>query len=576
MNARYKNTTRDGAALLVVLFIIMVITVLSLGFLSRSDVELACGENMILRTQIDYLAESGLEHARGLILNPQDISSEYWTGATGEQLVAGSADYYDIAVIRDDTDSNDRCNYIIDCNSYRLKDGERIGFSSIRARLRLDPCIALWTGTDTAISNGVTINGDVFCNGTLLNRGLVHGDVFANALSGNIDDVDGQNMPVDDLSLLRPRVTVADFTSHYSTQTISSNSLNGQTFGPYDPVRVCYRSGSLVLAGNVQIDGMLIVDGNLAIQGNQNIITAAKNLPALLVTGDLIIEAGSELEVNGLAVVDGDMQVNADSAGVGVLGGLFIQGTLIETTADSSGSNNVGVLHNSPTWQPSGGQTGGALQFNGGSSAVEINTNDMNPLQGTISLWAYANDFDSNNRCLFGHTSLTSWSDRIQLYTNDRYGWLDLGLGDTHSRHTNIQNLDEHRWYHIALTWDGTDYIVYVDGTVKAAGSYTGLSALGSVADIGNDGNTAYRDEAFIGLIDEVRIYNRALDVNDIYPPVEGPAGLIGHWKLDDSGSSVTITAAPSKTAIMVWSEEGDIEKWGQAAGAFFRSIERK
>ena len=68
MNAKKNKNSRQGAALLVVLFIVMVITILSLGFLSRSDVELACGQNMILRTQMDYLAESGLEHARGLSL----------------------------------------------------------------------------------------------------------------------------------------------------------------------------------------------------------------------------------------------------------------------------------------------------------------------------------------------------------------------------------------------------------------------------------------------------------------------------------------------------------------------------
>ena len=79
---RQKNT--NGVALLVVLFIIMVIMVCSVGFLSRSNVELATGQNMSLRIQMDYLAESGLEHARGIILNPQDISTEYWTGATGQ------------------------------------------------------------------------------------------------------------------------------------------------------------------------------------------------------------------------------------------------------------------------------------------------------------------------------------------------------------------------------------------------------------------------------------------------------------------------------------------------------------
>ncbi len=41
-------------------------------------------------------------------------------------------------------------------------------------------------------------------------------------------------------------------------------------------------------------------------------------------------------------------------------------------------------------------------------------------------------------------------------------------------------------------------------------------------------------------------------------------------------GGNITITAAPAKTAIVVWSEAGIAEKWGQAAGAFFKSIERK
>ena len=131
MNAKRNKKARPGAALLVVLFIVMAITILSLGFVSRSDVELACGQNMLLRTQMDYLAESGLEHARGLILNPQDVASEDWTGIHTElQLVEGSSDYYDVTVSRDYSDPNDLCNYIINCNAYRLEGGEKTGRSS--------------------------------------------------------------------------------------------------------------------------------------------------------------------------------------------------------------------------------------------------------------------------------------------------------------------------------------------------------------------------------------------------------------------------------------------------------------
>jgi hypothetical protein len=57
-------------ALLLVLLIIMAITILSLGFLSRCDTELACGRNMLLRTQMDQLADSAWA-CQGLILHPR-------------------------------------------------------------------------------------------------------------------------------------------------------------------------------------------------------------------------------------------------------------------------------------------------------------------------------------------------------------------------------------------------------------------------------------------------------------------------------------------------------------------------
>ena len=578
MKARRNIADRRGFALLAVLMIVMVIAVVSLGFLSRSDVELACGRNMEVRAQMDYLAESGLEHARGLILNPQDVAAEYWTGESLQQLVAGSSDYYDLVVARDDTDPTNRCNYIIDCNSYRLDNGQETGRSGLSAELRIDPCIALWTGNDAILWSGFTVNGDVYCNGNLESAGTIGGDAFANTLSGNIT---GGHKAVGDLSLAWPRVTVADFTWIYATQTITSSSLSGQTLGPYDPARVCYRNGSLTLAGNVQVEGMLVVDGDLVVQGSGNIITAAKNLPALLVTGYLRIESAGILQVNGLAVIEGEMQISADAADIDIVGGLFVAGKLAQTVVDETGTNG-GVLFNGPIWQPVSGHAGGALNFNGDDTSVEIGTSGMSAAQGTVSLWAYASNFDGNaplHHYLFGHTtgkSRYNWDDHIQLFTYEQSDQLCLGLGDGHPTHSNIQTLSTHTWYHISLTWDGTNYVVYIDGTAKATGSYTGFSAVNPTAEIGNTGNPDYRIESWHGLIDDVRIYDRVLDANDVYPPSDGLPGLVGHWKLDEIGSSVTVTAAPSKTAIVTWSASGEVEKWGQAAGAFFKRIERK
>jgi hypothetical protein len=176
---------------------------------------------------------------------------------------------------------------------------------------------------------------------------------------------------------------------------------------------------------------------------------------------------------------------------------------------DSSGYNNTGVFISAPVW--TSGKFDGGLRFDGIDDAVEIKTDRLDPNAGSISLWAYAEAFSSMPHYLFGHTASFKWSNRIQLYISDPNGNLALGLGDVHFRHTGIEKLDLNRWYHIALTWNGKTYEVYVNGVLKASGLYTGLSQLSAFADIGNDGNPVYRDESFCGIIDEVRIYSRAL-----------------------------------------------------------------
>ena len=66
---------RRGFALLMVLLIVMAVTIISAGFIAQADVELASGGNMLLHTQTDQLANSGLEHAKGLLLRPQAVSA---------------------------------------------------------------------------------------------------------------------------------------------------------------------------------------------------------------------------------------------------------------------------------------------------------------------------------------------------------------------------------------------------------------------------------------------------------------------------------------------------------------------
>ncbi|MFH1718504.1 MAG: hypothetical protein ABIF19_14205 [Planctomycetota bacterium] len=334
MNRKKKTSSRSGAALLVVLIIVMAITITSLGFLSRSDVELACGENMVVRTQMDYLAESGLEHARGLILNPQDIDRsptyQYWAGGTGLQLQAGN-DWYDVTVRE-----TDRCNYNIECISYRrTPDGKEIGRSHLQAELRLDPCIAYWTGSSTTVPSQMIINGDVYCGGTLTNNGNsnIYGDTFATGqITGTITGRKNESV-ASDYPVAWPGLAIAQTyyigSTPYLADADPSAEANVVPKAPSgaNPARIYYYTGNANMSGNVTINGTLVVNGKLTVSGANNLIIAEPNFPALLVNGQVEMKNGASLVIQGLAQIEQTITIDPNAtANITVTGALFIKG----------------------------------------------------------------------------------------------------------------------------------------------------------------------------------------------------------------------------------------------------------
>ncbi len=542
---------------------------------------------MNLRMQMDYLAQSGLEHAKGLILNPHDIdiALEYWTGDVGQQIVGGD-DYYDVEVVRDDSDPNDRCNYIIDCNAYRLKNGEKIGRSSLRAELRLDPCIAYWVGTDTTISQQVAINGDIYGAGNLVNKGSIGGDAFA---GGQITgaDIEGRlNEFVAQGPVVWPDIEVTDFSptyyigaATYSPENIGSSIHPSGNFSPSggNPAGIRYRSGNVEMPGAVNIEGMLVVDGTLRISGANNSITAVRNFAAVLVNGDVIIDDGGELEINGLAVVEGQVQISAGAIGVSILGGLFTEDGIVETTEDSSGNDNAAIVYNSPTWHPSGGRTDGALEFDGVDDYLQT-SDDPNKLQltgdYTMAVWIKANAIQKDWAAIFSKSSTDGSTNHWTLQFNNINPKKLIIHHPTAIWDTRI-SLDDvaGAWHHIRVVRSATTVTSYLDGNEVYSNTWSVNPGSGTgYFNIGADRTTSI-NYVYKGLIDDIRIYDRPPDANETYPSVNP----IGHWMLDeDGGDRTTITAAPSKTAIVVWSQAGVAENWGQTAGAFFRSIKRE
>jgi hypothetical protein len=84
--------------------------------------------------------------------------------------------------------------------------------------------------------------------------------------------------------------------------------------------------------------------------------------------------------------------------------------------------------------------------------------------------------------------------------------------------------LSEGAWAHLAATYDGADLRLYVDGTQVASQTQTGL--IESSTNPLHLGGDEFFGQFFDGVMDEVRIYNRALSASEIQADMSLPVSM--------------------------------------------------
>jgi hypothetical protein len=194
--------------------------------------------------------------------------------------------------------------------------------------------------------------------------------------------------------------------------------------------------------------------------------------------------------------------------------------------SDVSGNNNTGTI-TAGTWSTTG-KYGGALSFNGTSSRVSVPDAASLDLTTGMTLEAWVNpsalgtawrtvimkEQPANNLtyALYGNTDTSRPS--AHVYTAG---------GETILKGTAALALNA--WTHLATTFDGSMLRMYVNGVLVSSVAVTGpiVQTTGALR-IG--GNTIW-SEWFRGLIDDVRVYSRALSAaelqTDMATPVAAP-----------------------------------------------------
>ena len=188
---------------------------------------------------------------------------------------------------------------------------------------------------------------------------------------------------------------------------------------------------------------------------------------------------------------------------------------------DSSGRGNAGTL--SGATRSTAGRFGSALSFDGVNDWVTVPDSASLDLTTGMTVEAWVRP-----------TSLTGWrtvavKERpggivYSLYASQ--GTRPVGqvwIGGEHDA-LGSSALPPNTWTHLASTFDGTSLRLYVNGTLA---STTAISGAMSLSDgVLRLGGNAVWSEWFAGLIDEARVYNRALPAaeiqRDMQTPVDG------------------------------------------------------
>ena len=205
------------------------------------------------------------------------------------------------------------------------------------------------------------------------------------------------------------------------------------------------------------------------------------------------------------------------------------------TTADASGNGNTGTLVNTPRW--STGIAGNALYFDGVSNNVLVADSPSLDFPGpyTLSAWVNPTNLFADFRSILVKNYTYYLYSSVAGYCGDG---TPLGgfTGSTNNIVCQPVSLPANIWTHISLTFDGSTLTLYRNGiSVATSTASEAFSPTPGTLQIG----ASQFGEFFNGLIDEVRVYNRALSAAEILTLYQQNAPIVQpfDFALSSSGS---------------------------------------
>ena len=156
------------------------------------------------------------------------------------------------------------------------------------------------------------------------------------------------------------------------------------------------------------------------------------------------------------------------------------------------------------------------INFEGTDDHINFkNKFNLNSGSFSIEAWIKSNVTNNNTQTIFSKRFDTNSTDGYDLRLVNNY--LSFNWNDGHSITSN-HLISSNRWYHIAVTFSGSNYNLYIDG-ILVKGSISGSNPTVNTENCivgAMDQSNSTPINYFNGWIDELRIWNTELTVNQI------------------------------------------------------------
>lgn len=179
---------------------------------------------------------------------------------------------------------------------------------------------------------------------------------------------------------------------------------------------------------------------------------------------------------------------------------------------------------------PGGGLKGpsNVLRLWGNDEYVKIGNDDVGGITSVITVAAWVKSSKSN---WSAHDSIVTRGYNWRLFvSSSAYGTIQaMDTDPSGSKGLGTIDINDEQWHHLAGVYDGTQYIFYVDGVQDGLA----VAATGPIAQtfshkftIGAFEKSGAVSKFYAGLIDEVRVFDEALDAAQIAALVPEPATI--------------------------------------------------